>query len=187
LNKDEKVSGFSFEYPLPEKFSLSLPALIAPEKDVDCLTPANLGRLVLGDWLVLPSSVKAVLEILKFFGISVLKGKRITMVGFGSLVGRPLAIVLKHLGATVTICDEFTTDLAHFTKQAGILISATGQSGLIKKEMVKESAIVIDLGYPSGDCEPEVAKVAGFFTPVPGGVGPVTIACLFENLLKLMK
>lgn len=188
LNQDEKISGISFEYPLPEKFKKVLPLMIAPEKDVDCLTPFNLGRLVMGDWLVLPSSVRAVVEVLvmgggvarrKFFG------KNITVVGFGALVGRPLSLVLKHLGATVTICDEFTTDLVYWTRQTEILISATGQPGLITKNMVKKGAVVLDLGYPKGDCQPAVASIASFFTPVPGGLGPVTVACLFENLLDL--
>lgn len=193
LNQDEKIGGITLEYPLPEKFRTVLPLMIAPEKDVDCLTPFNLGRLVMGDWLVLPSSVRAAVEVLgfalvggrvagrKFFG------KNITIVGFGTLVGRPLSLVLKHLGATVTICDEFSKDLAYWTHQAEILISATGQPGLIKKGMVKKGAIILDLGYPKGDCDPRMAEVALFFTPVPGGIGPVTIACLFENLLDLYK
>jgi len=194
LNEDKKVWGISFEYPLPKNFKTILPAMIAPEKDVDCLTPFNLGRLVMGDWLILPSSVRAVLEVLKFtFGgrsaaLNLwLKGKLVVIVGFGTLVGRPLSVVLKHFGATVTICDEFSKNLADYTKRAEILVSATGQAGLIKSEMIKKGAVVLDLSYPKGDCQPGVAQVASFFTPVPGGLGPVTIACLFENLLELYK
>lgn len=190
LNQDDKVTGITFEYPLPEKFKTVLPVMIAPEKDVDCLTPFNLGRLVMGDWWILPSAVRAVVEVLgiTFSAAACRKfwGKLIVIVGFGALVGRPLSLVLKHLGATVTICDEFTKDLAYWTRQAEVLISATGQPGLIKPKMVEKGVTVIDLGFPKGDCQPAVAEVASFFTPVPGGLGPVSIVCLFENLLELI-
>lgn len=194
INQDKNVSGITFEYPLPEKFKKILPMLIAPQKDIDCLTLTNLGRLLLGDWFILPSCVKATLEILSFALTgktadtkNILKGKQITLVGFGKVVGRPLSIILKHLGATLTICGSSTKNLSRFTKTAEILISATGKMGLIKKEMVKKGAIVVDLGYPKADAAAEVKDMAGFLTPVPGGVGPVSIACLFENLLEVIK
>lgn len=189
LGQDGSVAGVTFEYPLPPEHKRTLPRLLPPQKDVDCLTPENLGRLLLGEGLVLPSSVRAILEVLNFAfpgGSSYLKGKLATVVGFGTLVGRPLSIVLKNLGATVTVCDEYTLNLSDHTKTAEILVSATGKPGLIKKEMVKKGAVVIDLGYPKGDFEPQAAPAASFFTPVPGGVGPVSIACLFENVLDLI-
>lgn len=191
INQDKNVFGITFEYPLPEKFKKILPTLIAPPKDIDCLTPTNLGRLLLGDWFILPSSVKATLEILNFAlsgkttdTKNTLKGKQVTLVGFGNLVGRPLSIALKQSGATLTICGSSTKNLANFTRSAEILISATGKMGLIKKEMVKKGAIVVDLGYPKADAADKVKEMAGFLTPVPGGVGPVSIVCLFENLLE---
>lgn len=193
INQDKNVSGITFEYPLPEKFKKILPALIAPQKDIDCLTPTNLGRLLLGDWFILPSSVEATLEILNFaltgkatYTNNVFKGKQITLVGFGNLVGRPLSIALKQSGATLTICGSSTKNLSNFTGPAEILISATGKMRLIKKEMVKKGAIVVDLGYPKADVAPKVKEIAGFLTPVPGGVGPVSIVCLFENLLEVI-
>jgi methylenetetrahydrofolate dehydrogenase (NADP+)/methenyltetrahydrofolate cyclohydrolase len=195
-SKDPGVTGITFEYPLPNDLEKTLPCFLPSEKDIDCLSPKNLGRLVLGDYFILPSTVRAVLEILgSAFNLAreghftiladFLRGKNVCLVGWGTLVGRPLAIVLKNLGATLTICDSKTQNLAVKTRQAEILISATGIAGLIKKEMIKPGAIVIDVGYPKGDMEPAVAETASFFTPVPGGLGPLSLTCLFENLLEL--
>ena len=188
-SRDAGVWGITFEYPLPDELEKTLPKFLPPAKDIDCLGPENLGRLVLGDYFVLPSTVRAILEILTARDALLsryLRGKPVCLVGWGTLVGRPLAIVLKNLGATLTICDSKTRNLATKTREAEILISATGIPGLIKKEMVKKGAVVIDAGYPKGDVELEVIQVASFLTPVPGGLGPVTITSLFENLLDLI-
>ncbi|MBM3208841.1 bifunctional 5,10-methylenetetrahydrofolate dehydrogenase/5,10-methenyltetrahydrofolate cyclohydrolase [Candidatus Shapirobacteria bacterium] len=216
---DPKVTGITFEYPLPGDLEKTLPCFLPPGKDIDCLCPENLGRLVLGDYFVFPSTVWAILEVLSIaiggavrdtsldsvkyssslrselaFNLAredhltalrdFLRGKNVCLVGWGTLVGRPLALVLKNLGTTLTICDSKTKDLAAKTLSAQILISATGIAGLIKKEMVKPGAIVIDVGYPKPDVEVGVAEVASFLAPVPGGIGPVSITCLFENLLE---
>lgn len=205
VNKNKKIAGIVLEYPLPVKLQKVLPPLISPQKDIDCLTPQNLGRLLLDDCFLFPSSTRAILEVLnlalreknpkrllptKHYLLTLkkcLKGKPIAIVGFGNLVGRPLSMVLKNLKATVTVCDEFTPKLSRFTKEAEILISATGQAGLIKKTMIKKGAVVIDVGYPKGDCQSPVSQIASFFTPVPGGIGPVSLTCLFENLLELVQ
>lgn len=196
LNSDESIHGILVQLPLPKKLSiihypLSIIGAIAPSKDVDCLTPGNLGRLMIGQPRFLPATVKAVIEIItirdrnSFASLEDLKGKNVVVVGAGNLVGKPLAIHLKNLGATVTVCDEFTKNLAEFTKKAEILISATGIPGLIKKEMVKKGAVVIDVGSPKPDVDfKNVAQVASFITPVPGGVGPMTVVSLLENLLE---
>lgn len=189
-SRDAQIAGITFEYPLPADLEKTLPKFLPPEKDIDCLSPENLGRLVLGDYFVLPSTVRAILEVISLTARDALlsrylRGKPVCLVGWGSLVGRPLAIVLKNLGATLTICDSKTRNLENKTGQAEILISATGIPGLIKKEMVRKGAVVIDAGYPKGDVEPEVIQAASFLTPVPGGLGPVTITSLFENLLEL--
>lgn len=184
LNKDPKVHGIMAQLPLPEK--LKILGAIAPSKDVDCLTPENLGLLMMGKPRFLPAVVKAVIEI-----IENLKGKNVCVVGASNLVGKPLAMILLSLGATVTICQDTTKNLCEFTKKADILISATGVPGLIKKEMVKPEAVLIDVGEKRvgnkvlGDVDKKIKEVASFLTPVPGGVGPVTVVCLLENLIEV--
>lgn len=200
LNNDAGVHGIMIQLPLPGKFAtreMGILAAIVPTKDVDCLTPENLGLLMMGKPRFLPATVRAVAD-----QIADLKGTNICVVGASNIVGKPLAMHLKNLGATVTICDEYTKNLAEFTRRAEILVSATGAPGLIKKEMVKKGAMVIDVGikkykmHPAvggtkfkimGDVDLKVTEVAGFVTPVPGGVGPVTVACLFENLLEAIE
>ncbi len=184
LNQDDEVHGIIVQMPLPKKFDpFWLVSKIDPEKDVDCLTPENLGLLVSGKPFFLPATVKAVMEIIKRSKKKI-QGSRVVIVGAGNLVGKPLALHLNNLGATVTVCDEFTKNLGESTKQGDILVSATGVPGLIKKEMVKERAVVIDVGSPKAEVDFEgVKKVASLITPVPGGVGPLTVVCLLENLL----
>ena len=184
LNRKKKVTGILIQLPLPKKFDpFWLVSKIDPEKDVDCLTPENLGLLLLNKPIFLPAVVKAVSLILESEKIK-LKGKKMVIVGAGRFVGQPLAIYFKNLGATVVLCDEETRNLEEWTKKGEILISATGVPGLIKKEMVKKGAFVIDVGSPQPDLDFDaVKKVAALVTPVPGGVGPLTIICLLENLL----
>lgn len=185
LNRDRGVHGIVIQTPLPKKLEpFWLVSKIDPEKDVDCLTPENLGLLMLGRPVFLPAVVKAVLLILKREKVK-LKGKNVVIVGAGDFVGKPLTIHLKNLGATVALCDEYTQNLKEWTRKGEILISATGVAGLIKKEMVKKGAIVVDVGSPDPDVGfDEVKKVASLITPVPGGVGPLTIVCLLENTLQ---
>lgn len=184
-NQDNRIHGIMVQLPLPKSLEITrLPAgqgnsdleiigAIAPSKDVDGLT----GRSKL-----LPAVVKAILEIIKFADYS-LANTKIVIVGQGKLVGQPLAAYLKNLGAKVLVADINTPDLASITKQAEILVVATGQPGLIKKNMVKPGALVIDAGSPKPEVDPSAALKAGFYTPVPGGVGPLTVVSLLENVL----
>jgi len=163
---------------------------IEPRKDVDCLTPENFVLLAMGKPRFLPATVKAILEIIEFsnYQIANLRGANACVVGASNIVGKPLALHLSNLGATVTICRSKTKNLEKYTRQADLLISATGVPKLIKKEMVKKNAVVIDVGSPVGDVDFEnVSQVASFVTPVPGGVGPLTVVCLLENVFQAAK
>jgi methylenetetrahydrofolate dehydrogenase (NADP+)/methenyltetrahydrofolate cyclohydrolase len=203
-NNDPSVQGIMIQLPVVNEEAVV--AAISPAKDVDCLTPANLGLILGGQPRVLPATVKAVMEILRNTkeeetGQAVenkwLAGENVVIIGASIIVGKPLAILLSDLGATVTICRSRTENLAEVTKKADILVSATGVAGLITRAMVKPGAKVIDVGISKllrggkfrvlGDVEKEALERASFFTPVPGGVGPVTVACLFENLFELIQ
>lgn len=181
-NQDDRVWGIMVQLPLPKE--LGILEAISPTKDVDCLTAENFGLLAMGKPKFLPATVRAVLTIIQN-SKSKVKSSNVVVIGRSNIVGRPLALALTNLGATVTVCHSKTKNLADFTRRAEILISATGIPGLIKKEMVKKGAIVIDVGSPKGDIDfTEVKKAASFITPVPGGVGPLTVVSLFENLLQ---
>ncbi len=183
-NADRTVSGIIIQLPLPKGLNeLIIRRAIHPFKDVDCLHPKNLGMLLLGKPTYYPAAVKAVLEILLTRSRSI-KGREVVIVGASNLVGKPLAMVLSNLGATVTVCRSKTRDLASHTRRAEILITATGKAGLIKKEMVKKGAVVIDVGETKADVAKEVAQVASLITPVPGGVGPLTVVSLLENVVE---
>jgi methylenetetrahydrofolate dehydrogenase (NADP+)/methenyltetrahydrofolate cyclohydrolase len=183
-NLDETVSGIMVQLPLPPKIDpFWLVAKIDPERDVDCLTPENLGLLMMAKPIFLPATVKAIMAIIEDARYRV-EGAHVVVIGGSNIVGKPLTIHLSNLGATVTVCRSRTKNLARFTREADILISATGRSELIKGKMVKKGAVVIDVGSPQGDISfDEVKKVASFITPVPGGVGPLTVTCLLENVL----
>ena len=191
-NAEKEVAGIMVQLPLPSKFDESkVLRSIHPFKDVDCLHPKNLGLLMIGKPIYYPATVRAVLEIITKGVNSVpihdrdfFVGKEVVIVGASNLVGKPLAVVLSNLGATVTLCRSTCRDLARHTKLAEILITATGNQGLIKKEMVKKGVVVIDVGELKGDVEEDVSSVASVITPVPGGVGPVTVVSLLENMIK---
>lgn len=208
LNKDPMVHGVMIQLPLPKQLSinnyqLTILSAIDPKKDVDCLTPVNLGFLLMGDPRIIPATPKAVMEIICFAlkknvqEKKWLAGENVCVIGASNLVGKPLAMMLSNLGATVTVCRSTTSfeSLSRATKKANILISAVGKAGLITKQMVKPGAVAIDVGLTNiempygktkilGDLAKDVKDVVGFFTPVPGGVGPVTIICLLENLIE---
>lgn len=197
-NKDNSVHGIMVQLPLPLSITAKQQALlinsIDSAKDVDCLTSENLELLKTGKPRYLPATVSGIIKIIDNVfsaGVATItpqgcKAKTFCVVGASGMVGRPLSDYLKSLGKEVMECDEFTKDISVFTRQADILISATGVPGLIKKEMVKPGAVVIDVGYPKGDVEFEnVSKVASFITPVPGGVGPLTVISLLENTFKV--
>jgi len=191
-NKDKKTHGVMIQMPLPEKlkienWELKILGAIAPRKDVDCLTPENFGLLAMGKPRFLPATVKAIMEIINVSSFR-LQASSIGIVGASNIVGKPLALHLSNLGATVTICRSKTKNLEKYTRQADLLISATGVPKLIKKDMVKKGAVVIDVGSPVGDVDFEnVSQIASFITPVPGGVGPLTVVCLLENVFQAAK
>lgn len=204
-NADLSVHGVMVQLPVVDEEKILTE--ISPEKDVDCLSEENLGLILIGRPRFLPATVKAVIEIIKAakhqsnkaskFGNDAnkwLRGENVCIIGASIIVGKPLAIILSDAGATVTLCRSTTQNLTEYTQKADILVSATGAIDLVKKDMVKEGAIVIDVGISKllregkfkvvGDVSEEVWGKPSFLTPVPGGVGPVTVACLFENLLQ---
>ena len=200
LNRDADVDGILVQLPLPDHLDAdAVIQSISPDKDVDGLTHANAGRLVVGADGFVPATPAGVVEMLRRTGIET-SGRHAVVVGRSNLVGRPLANLLLRRGtdATVTVCHSRTRDLAAITRQADILVAAIGRAGFVTAEMVKEGAAVIDVGInrvedPSrergyrlvGDVDFEaVRQKAGHLTPVPGGVGPMTIAMLLRNTLK---
>lgn len=202
LNKDAEVSGILVQLPLPKVLdSLKIISTIDPDKDVDCLHSVNVGKLFLETGELIPCTPHGCLELIKSTG-AVIKGKNAVVVGRSNIVGKPMAQLLLQEDATVTICHRYTENLAHYTKEADILVVAVGVPRLIKEDMVKDGAVVIDVGItreetskekPSqcrlvGDVDYEgvVSKVAAV-TPVPGGVGPMTIAMLLKNTLTCWK
>ena len=201
LNADPQVHGILVQLPLPKGLDTdAVIRAIAPEKDVDGFTPVNVGKMLLGQTCFLPCTPHGILRLLEKAGTPT-RGAHAVVVGRSDIVGRPIANLLTRKGpngdATVTLCHSATQDLGRFTRQADILIVATGRPGTVTADMVKPGATVIDVGVnrvpdPTaqrgyrlrGDCDFEgMAKVAGKLTPVPGGVGPMTIAMLLENTL----
>lgn len=185
-------SGVVIQLPLPLKEKTQeILNLIPIEKDIDVLSENSLGRFHTGSIGVLPPVVGSINHIFKKYKIS-LKEKSVLLVGAGRLVGFPLAIWLLKNMATVSVVNKSTKDISSFTKKADIIISGAGKPGLIKGPMIKKGAVVIDAGsgFMQGKIKGDVnfdsvAKKAGYLSPVPGGVGPLTVACLFENLIKL--
>ena len=191
LNGDEAVDGILVQLPLPEHLNEDqVLNAIHPEKDVDCFHPFNVGRLVIGDPVFLPCTPAGVMEMLKEYDIPV-AGKHCVVLGRSNIVGKPMGALLLQQSGTVTTCHSRTPDLASFTRQADILVSAVGRVGLVTADMVKEGAVVIDVamnrnaeGKLCGDVDyASVKPKASYITPVPGGVGPMTRAMLMENLL----
>ncbi len=188
LNNNEMVSGIMVQLPLPDDWEKrqksKLLSSITPSKDIDCLGANNLGKITQEADEYLPAAVEAVMTALEAGKIA-LSDKNICVIGNSSLVGMPLSVLLSNKGATVTICNRSTHNLEEWTKKADILISATGQASLIKGDMVKEGVVAIDVGSPKGDFDfNSVAAKASFITPVPGGIGPLTVACLMKNFIR---
>ena len=193
LNKDKTVNGIILQLPLPEGYDENkIINTISPEKDVDGLTEINQGRLMNGEKSFIPCTPKGIMEIFDYYKID-LEGKHVVMVGRSKLVGKPTAMLCLARNATVTICHSKTKDLSKFTKEADILIVATGKKHLIDKSMVKKGVVVIDVGITRegkklyGDVNPDVDEVASAKTPVPGGVGPMTVSLLMKNTLIAYK
>ena len=196
LNRDSKIDGILVQLPLPPQINeKSIIEAIAPEKDVDAFHPVNVGRMVRGDALVWPCTPSGIQEMLDAYSISE-DGKICVVVGRSNIVGKPMGLLLLRGHGTVIYCHRHTPDLAAMTRQADILVVAAGCRGLIRGDMVKEGAVVIDVamnrdpetGKFSGDVLfEEVEPKASFITPVPGGVGPMTRAMLMKNVLLLAK
>ncbi|MFI5273067.1 MAG: bifunctional 5,10-methylenetetrahydrofolate dehydrogenase/5,10-methenyltetrahydrofolate cyclohydrolase, partial [Ktedonobacterales bacterium] len=191
LNADEGVQGILVELPLPGHLSqLTVAQAIAPRKDVDGISLRSAGNLFLRLPSFVPSTAAAVLELLERSSVA-LAGKRVVIVGASNVVGKPLAFLLLHRDATVTVCHIHTRDLAHWTRQADVLIAAAGKPGLITGAMVKPGAVVVDVGINVqaggtivGDVDAaSVAAVAGALSPVPGGVGLLTNLMLLKQTL----
>ena len=195
LNTDPKIHGILLQLPLPGH----LPAerildAIVPEKDVDGLHPVNAGRLLRGDPAVVPCTPAGILALLDQFGVP-LEGRHAVVVGRSYLVGKPTALLLMQQHATVTICHSRTKELAEVCRSAEVLVAALGQPQAITAEMVRDGAAVVDVGINRlsdgrlvGDVEfDRVRQKAGWLTPVPGGIGPMTIAMLLKNTLEAAK
>ena len=195
MNNYGAVDGILVQLPLPEQIDerVVLEA-IAPDKDVDAFHPENVGRIMQGQAYYKPCTPAGVMEILHEYGIDP-AGKHCVVVGRSNIVGKPMAMLLLHENATVTICHSRTPDLKAQCRQADILVSAVGKTGLITADMVKPGAVVIDVamnrneaGKLCGDVDfAAVSQVASYITPVPGGVGPMTRAMLMENTYKAAK
>ena len=194
LNQSKKIHAMIVQLPLPKHIDENLIIdSILPYKDADGFTPVNLGSLVNDNNMLLPATARACIELIKSTGQKI-QGKNAVVLGRSNIVGKPTALLLLQENATVTLCHSKTKNLAEHTKQADILIVACGKAKLVKKNMVKKGAIVIDVGINRqqgklvGDVDfDNVKEVAGFITPVPGGVGPMTIAMLLDNTLKAME
>jgi methylenetetrahydrofolate dehydrogenase (NADP+)/methenyltetrahydrofolate cyclohydrolase len=192
LNADPKISGMIVQLPVPDHISeLALQMAVAPEKDVDCLGPTNVGLLARGKGSLLPATPYGVVELLVRSGIPI-EGQHVVVVGRSGLVGMPLAIMLaqknERANATVTICHTRTRDIASHTRQGDIVVVAAGKANAVTGDMLKPGAVVIDVGINRtddgivGDVDfTGAAEVAGAITPVPGGVGPMTVAMLLVN------
>ena len=195
LNKDDKVHGILVQLPLPKHIDEQTVILtIAPEKDVDAFHPMNVGRIMIGNYEFLPCTPAGVMELIDSTGVD-LNGANCVVVGRSNIVGKPMAMLLLHRNATVTICHSRTRNLAEVCAGADILVSAVGKPHFIRADMVKDGAVVIDVGMNHdengelcGDVEfAEVEPKASYITPVPGGVGPMTITMLLKNTLHAAK
>ena len=192
LNADPTCTGFIVQLPLPPGIDSGVVLqLLDPAKDADGLHPTSLGRLVLGEPGPLPCTPRAIVTLLRAYGIE-LAGAEVTVIGRGVTVGRPLGLLLSRRteNATVTLCHTGTRDVADHTRRADIVVVAAGVPGLLGADMVRPGAVVLDVGITRtaaglvGDVDPEVAEVAGFLAKVPGGVGPMTRAMLLTNVVE---
>lgn len=195
LNNDNNVHGVILQLPIPEHLEpRKFLDIISPQKDVDCLTATNLGRFFVGESKILPATPLGVIRLLSFYKIDV-KGKNVCVVGRSNLVGKPLAVALTNLDATVILCHSKTENLKELTQVADIVVTAAGKAKFFDSTYFNSRQTVIDVGISkdetgnlSGDVDFEdVSKIVENITPVPGGVGPMTIYSLIENLITLAK
>lgn len=200
LNADDAIHGILVQLPLPKGFDeKKVINAIAPEKDVDGFTPVNVGRMLIGEKCFLPCTPHGIIKLIEFSGMDI-KGKSAVVIGRSNIVGKPVAVLLsrKETNATVTMCHTGTPDIAKFTREADIVVVAAGRPGTLTGDMIKEGAVVIDVGVNritdetkpkgfrlAGDADfDSCAAVASAITPVPGGVGPMTITMLLWNTLE---
>ncbi|MDD6478923.1 MAG: bifunctional methylenetetrahydrofolate dehydrogenase/methenyltetrahydrofolate cyclohydrolase FolD [Oscillospiraceae bacterium] len=194
LNSEKSVNGILCQLPLPshldEKIIINA---ISPEKDVDAFHTKNVGKIMIGDYDFVPCTPAGIMEMLEYEGISV-EGKNCVVIGRSNIVGKPMGMLLLHKNGTVTICHSKTKNLVEICKTADILVAAVGKANFVTEDMVKEGAVVIDVGMNRdngklcGDVDFEnVSKKASAITPVPGGVGPMTIAMLMKNTVTAAK
>lgn len=190
LNEDDAIDGLLVQTPLPAHLDEpEVQAAVDPAKDVDGLHPLNAGLLYLGRPALVPATPLGIMALLEEYGVPI-EGACAVVLGRSEIVGRPVAQLLTHANATVTVCHSRTRDLGRHTLDADILVAAVGVPGIVARDMVKPGAAVIDVGITRteagllGDVDPGAAEVAGHLTPVPGGVGPMTIALLLENTVR---
>lgn len=192
LNENNRIHGILVQMPLPDHISeQKVIHAIDPAKDVDGFHPVNVGKLMIGEEALTACTPAGIIEMLKRSGIEI-AGKRAVVVGRSNIVGKPISMLLLHEHATVTICHSRTPNLAEVTREADILITAVGRPNMITKQFVKPGSVVIDVGINrmpdgklAGDVDFEsVKEIAGYITPVPGGVGPMTITMLMRNTVK---
>ena len=195
LNADDNIHGILVQLPLPKHLDdKTIINHILPEKDVDAFHPTNVGKIMIGDFDFVPCTPAGVMELIKESGVSV-EGKECVVIGRSNIVGKPMSMLLLHQNGTVTICHSRTKSLEEVTKRADILVAAVGIPKFVKANMVKPGAVVIDVGMDRdengklcGDVDfDEVEPIAGAITPVPGGVGPMTISMLMRNTLTAAK
>lgn len=195
LNQDDNINGILVQLPLPKHIDeTAIIKAISPDKDVDAFHPINVGKIMVGDYAFLPCTPAGVMELIKSTGVD-LTGKDCVVIGRSNIVGKPMAMLLLHSNGTVTICHSKTKDLKSICLNADVIVASVGRPNFVTADMVKQGAIVIDVGINRmadgklcGDVDfAEVSKKAGYITPVPGGVGPMTIAMLMKNTLTASK
>lgn len=195
LNNDDSIHGILVQLPLPKHLDeKAVINTIRPEKDVDAFHPVNVGKIMIGDYDFVPCTPAGIMELIAESNVEI-EGKNCVVIGRSNIVGKPMSMLLLHKNGTVTTCHSRTKDLKEVTKQADILVAAVGRANFVTADMVKPGAVVIDVGMNRledgklvGDVAfDEVEKVAGAITPVPGGVGPMTIAMLMQNTLTAAK
>lgn len=192
LNNDDKVDGILVQLPLPRHLDeKAVIAAISPDKDVDAFHAVNVGKIMIGDYTFAPCTPSGIIELIERSGIS-LEGKNCVVIGRSNIVGKPMSMLLLHKNATVTICHSRTKNLAEVVRSADVVVAAVGKPKFVTADMVKEGAVVIDVGINRmddgklcGDVDFDaVAPKCSHITPVPGGVGPMTIAVLMQNTLR---
>jgi methylenetetrahydrofolate dehydrogenase (NADP+)/methenyltetrahydrofolate cyclohydrolase len=195
LNADDAVDGILVQLPLPHHINEEkVINRIDPEKDVDAFSPSNVGRIVIGKYSFLPCTPAGVMALLDHYNIEI-EGKRCVVIGRSNIVGKPMALLLLERNGTVTVCHSRTKNISEITREADIIVCAVGRAGFLRGDMVKQGAVVIDVGINRnadgklcGDVSfDEVAEIASYITPVPGGVGPMTITMLMKNTLSASK